>query len=386
MSALLAKTNSLPFKHVAIIGVGLIGGSFALAIKQRFPSICIIGVDKPQILKRALKQNVIDIAERSAACAVRSADLVILATPVSVITKLLPIVAKNTMPHAIVTDTGSVKQAIVHQAYKLFPHGNFIGGHPMAGSEFSGIDAAHPLLFQNAIYILTPTRTTNNRSLRALANFFSLLDARIFMLDPAMHDSIVAAVSHLPQLVAVALMNTIGKRHPNAPAHLSLAAGGFRDMTRIASSRFEIWKDILSANRQEISKALRLFIDQLERMSAVIDSKPSRLSSDFKTSRNLRLHIPQSMKGFMLPLVDLSVFVDDKPGELARLTASLAKQKINIKDIELLKVREGRGGTFRLSFENRNFSREATRILQHAGFDVSGTEEVRAGGSLLRYR
>lgn len=372
MSAPMAEQKSLPYKRITIIGVGLIGGSLALAIKHRFPSVYIIGVDKPQILKRALERNVIDIAERSVERAVRSADLVIIAAPVFAIAKLLPIVAKNITPHAIVTDTGSVKQAIVKQAQKLFPNGNFIGGHPMAGSEFSGIDAAHPLLFQNAIYILTPTRTTNIKSLRTIAKFFTSLDARIFNIDPATHDSIVAAVSHLPQLVAIALMNTVGKQHPNSPDHLSLAAGGFRDMTRIASSRFRMWKDILSANQKEISKALRLFINQLEKIAATVDSDPARLSAEFKTSRNLRLHIPQSMKGFMSPLVDLSVFVEDKPGELARLTSSLAKQKINIKDMELLKVREGSGGTFRLSFENRSVSNEAACILQRAGFNVSG--------------
>ena len=368
----MADLKSLPFKRITIIGVGLIGGSLALAVKHRFPAVHIIGVDKPKILKRALERNVIDIAERSVEQAVRSADLVIIATPVFAITKLLPIVAKNTAPHAIVTDTGSVKHSIVGQAQKLFPEGNFIGGHPMAGSEFSGIDAAHPLLFQNVIYILTPTHTTNKKSLRTLAKFFTSLDARIFTIDPAVHDSVVAAVSHLPQLAAVALMNTVGKRHPNSPDHLSLAAGGFRDMTRIASSRFLMWKDILSANQKEIGKALRLFIDQLEKMATVVNSNPSRLSTEFKTSRNLRLRIPQSMKGFMSPLVDLSVFVEDKPGELARLTSSLGKQKINIKDMELLKVREGRGGTFRLSFENHTISNEAARILHRAGFDVSG--------------
>jgi prephenate dehydrogenase len=372
MNAQTAEQKSPPFKRITIIGVGLIGGSLALAIKHRFPVVHIIGVDKPQILKRALERNVIDIAERSIERAAHSADLVIIAAPVFAITKLLPIVAKNTAPHAIVTDTGSVKRAIVEQAQKLFPNGNFIGGHPMAGSESSGIDAAHPLLFQNAIYILTPTRATNKKSLQAVAKFFTSLDARIFTIDPATHDSIVAAVSHLPQLAAVALMNTVGKRHPNAPAHLSLAAGGFRDMTRIASSKFEMWKDILSANQKEISKSLRLFINQLENIATIVNSNPSLLSADFKTSRSLRQHIPQSMKGFMSPLVDLSVFVEDKPGELARLTSSLAKQKINIKDMELLKVREGRGGTFRLSFENRNVSNEAARILQRADFDVSG--------------
>jgi prephenate dehydrogenase len=372
MNASLTGKKTVPFKRITIIGVGLIGGSMALAIKHRFPSVHITGVDKPRILKRAVDRKIINIADRSVERAVRSADLVLIAAPVFTIAKLLPFIAKNIQPHAIVTDTGSVKRAIAEQAHKLFPNGNFIGGHPMAGSEFSGIDAAHPLLFQNAIYILTPTRTTDKKSLRTIAKFFSSLDARVFILDPATHDSIVAAVSHLPQLAAVALTNTVGKYHPDAPAHLSLAAGGFRDMTRIASSRFSIWKDILSANQKEIGKALRLFIDQLEKIASAVDSHPSRLAAAFKTSRSLRLHIPQSMKGFISPLVDLSVFVEDKPGELARLTSSLSKQNINIKDMELIKVREGRGGTFQLSFENRTVSHDAARILLRSGFDVSG--------------
>jgi len=368
----MTQRQTLPFQHVTIIGVGLIGGSLALAIKHRFPDIQITGVDKPHVLKRALQRNAIDKAERSVKRAVHTADLIIVASPVSSIAKLLPVIARNSAAHAIVTDTGSVKQAIVEQAQKLFPHGNFIGGHPMTGSEFSGIDAAHELLFQNAIYLLTPTRVTKKQSLRLLTKFFGSLDARIFTIKPSKHDSIIAAVSHLPQLAAVALMNTVGKDHPDAPNHLALAAGGFRDMTRIASSKFEIWNDILSANQKEIGKALQLYIRQLKKLANVANFNPSHLAADFRISRKLRSRIPLSMKGFSSQLADLAVFVDDKPGQLARLTSALAKKKVNIKDMELLKVREGRGGTFRLSFENRNVAVEAARILQKAGFDVSG--------------
>jgi prephenate dehydrogenase len=364
--------ETLPFKNISIIGVGLIGGSLALAIKQRFPSVKITGVDKPKVLKRALGCRAIDAAGKSIQQAVRSADLVILAAPVSSIARILPVVAKNCSQKTIVTDTGSVKQLLVKKAERLFPDGNFIGGHPMAGSEFSGIDAATPLLFQNALYILTPIPTTRKQYLRTLAKFFASLDARIFIIDPAKHDSVAAAVSHLPQLAAVALMNSAGRHHPDASKHLAFAAGGFRDMTRIASSPFEIWKDILSANQKEIHKALRIYIKQLNKIASIIDSAPSRLSREFNTSRKLRSRIPRSIKGYLTPLVELVVFLEDKPGELARLASSLAKRGINIKDMELLKVREGRGGTFRLSFENRAVAAEAAQVLQKSGFDVSG--------------
>ncbi len=364
--------RQVPFNRITIIGVGLIGGSLALALKEKYPSIRVTGVDTPAVLKRALKRKAIDRGERSLERAVRYADLVVIATPVSVIGTLLPRIARAVSHRTVVTDTGSVKHVLVRQADSLFPHGNFIGGHPMTGSEYSGINAAHPLLFQNALYLLTPSRTSRRQLLGLLGRFISSLDARVLIIDASVHDSVVAAVSHLPQLAAVALMNTVGKRHAQARKHLALAAGGFRDMTRIASSPFGVWKDILHFNRKEIGASLRLYIQYLERLAADLKSDRRTLSTEFSTSRSLRSRIPQSMKGFLSTLVDVPIFIEDRPGELARLTGLLAKQKINIKDMELLKVREGRGGTFRLSFESRTVASEAARILKNGGFGVEG--------------
>jgi prephenate dehydrogenase len=366
------RTRTSPFERVTIIGVGLIGGSLALALREKFPAIRVTGVDRPAVLKRALNRKAIDQGEQSVERAVRFADLVVIATPISAIGKLLPQIARAVSRQTVVTDTGSVKHALVKQADRLFPHGNFIGGHPMTGSEYSGIDAAHPLLFQNALYLLTPTGTSNRRSLSLLTRFISSIDARALIIDPSVHDSVVSAVSHLPQLAAVALMTTVGRSHVQARRHLALAAGGFRDMTRIASSPFGVWKDILHFNRKEIAASLQLYIQDLKRLAAGLKSDRRTLSTEFSASRSLRSRIPQSMKGFLSALVDVSIFIEDKPGELARLTGLLAKQKINIKDMELLKVREGRGGTFRISFENRAVAAEAVRILRRGGFGVEG--------------
>jgi prephenate dehydrogenase len=364
------NTSAQPFQRVTIIGVGLIGGSLALAIKHRFPSIVITDVDKPAVLKRALERKAIDNGERNIERAVAAADLVVLATPVSAIANLFPVIARACSHDCIITDTGSVKLSITTQAQRFFPGGNFIGGHPMTGAEFSGIEAAHPLLFQNALYILTPNSKSKKLLIRRLASFLIELDARIIMLDPATHDGVTAAVSHLPQLAAVALMNTIGMEHKQSSKHLALAAGGLRDMTRIASSKFDIWNDILYANQKEIGLALNLYIRQLQTLSRKLQRQPSKLKSDFKSSRALRARIPRSMKGFLSPLIEVPVYIEDKPGELARLTSALANAQINIKDMELIKVREGRGGTFRFSFENQLVASEATRLLQALGFGV----------------
>jgi prephenate dehydrogenase len=365
------RPQQIPFKNITIVGVGLIGGSLALAVKQRFPLTRITGVDTPEVLRRALQRKAIDIAERSLPRAVAGADLVVLAAPVNQILRSLPVVAKHCDSRTIVTDTGSVKNAIAAKAQKLFPAKNFIGGHPMTGAEFSGIDAAHPLLFQNAIYIVTPDAGKTGRNTKKLARFFSALDARVVVLDPKVHDKIVAAVSHVPQLAAVALMNMAGRRHAK---HLGLAAGGFRDMTRIASSRFDMWQDILETNKKDIAEALDLYIDLLRRTAKDIRRNPKKLKSDFESSRRLRSRIPRSMKGFLSPLVELPVFIDDRPGQLARLTALLAKAKLNVKDIELLKVREGRGGTFLLSFDNRAIAQKAQSILRKGKFETGGVE------------
>ncbi|HVN49052.1 MAG TPA: prephenate dehydrogenase [Bacteroidota bacterium] len=364
------KSKQLPFPRITIIGVGLIGGSLALAIKRRFPTTHIIGSDKPAVLKRAQQRNVIDEGITSITRAVANTDLIILATPVSSILSLIPQISSCSSPETIVTDVGSVKQTITELADMFFPNGNFIGGHPMTGSEFSGIDAAHPLLFQNAVYLLTPTKKTNKQHFTRLSQFLKILDTRVMQLPAAEHDSTIAALSHLPQLAAVALMNTAGSKHRTASKRLALGAGGFRDMTRIASSPYTFWDDILKLNQQEIRKSLNLYIKVLSSYEHSLSSHPAALEKEFQTSRRLRTSIPRSMKGFLSPLVDISVYVDDNPGQLARLTGALAKAKINIKDLELLKVREHRGGTFRLSFDSHRVAEQAKHVLHRAGFEV----------------
>jgi prephenate dehydrogenase len=360
-----------PFSQVAIVGVGVIGGSLGLAIKQHFRSLTVVGFDRAGVLKKALNKGAIDIAATSLRYAVETSDLIFLSTPVSEILKALPLVAKHTRPNALVTDVGSVKGAVVGSARILFPGDNFVGGHPMAGVELSGIEAAHPLLFENAVYVLTPVRGKTTSAVHRLASFLEDLGARVVLLDSRMHDEVVSVVSHLPQLTAVAMTNVAGSRHPSGRRHLRLAAGGFRDLTRIASSKPEIWADILTLNKVEIDRSLKMMIRELSLYRKILlRRKRSSLGKEFKSARRIRSNIPKSMKGFIHQLDELYVFVEDKPGMIARMTVSLAKANINIKDIELVKVREGRGGTFRLAFESRELSARAATVLSRAGFEM----------------
>jgi prephenate dehydrogenase len=359
-----------PFSQVTIIGVGVIGGSLGLAIKKRFPLVTVVGFDRRPVLKKAINKGAIDTAATSLRTALEKANVVFLAMPVSEILKGLPLIAKYSPPDVIVSDVGSVKGSIVRCARQLFPRGNFVGGHPMAGVELSGVEAAHPLLYENAVYVLTPAHGKTTPAVKRLASFLEELGARVVLLDPKMHDEVVSVVSHLPQLTAVALTNVAGGRHPSGRRHLRLAAGGFRDLTRIASSKPEIWADILTLNRVEIDKSLKLMIRELSVYRKLLSRKDSSLANQFNTARRIRSNIPKTMKGFIHQLDELYVFVKDQPGMIARMTASLARAKVNIKDIELMKVREGRGGTFRLAFESKEMSTRAAAVLSRAGFEI----------------
>jgi prephenate dehydrogenase len=357
-------------RTVAIVGVGLIGGSLGLAVKQRYPRVRVVGCDRKDVLRKALRKKAIDVGQSDLRKAVVGADLIVLATPISTILSMLPLIVRFRRRGSIVTDVGSVKAEIVKLAGRLFTEGMFVGGHPMAGVEFSGVDAAHPLLFENAVYILSPAPNTKSDAVRTLSRFLGGIGARVLLLDAGIHDRVASAVSHLPQLAAVALMNTVGRRHEEAHRHLRLAAGGFRDMTRIASSRYGIWKDIIPHNHRNILHALDLYIATLRRYASKIKRKDGTLSKEFSTSRSLRNRIPRLMKGFVVPLADLFVFMPDRPGQLARLTSLLARARINIQDIELLKIREGTGGTFRLSFADKETAQQARKVLAHTGFRV----------------
>lgn len=357
-----------PFRHITIIGVGLIGGSLGLAIRRQLPGAVVTGFDRPAVLSRAKRRGAIHRAETTLGRAVRNADLVILAVPPSQIRSFLPRIARLVSQRTLVTDVGSVKAGIMSDARKLFPNGNFIGGHPMAGAEHSGILAAHPLLFENALYVLTPLPGAPVRALTALIR---KIGGRPLRMDPSFHDAVAATVSHLPQLVAVALMNLAGDRRRGTDEHLQLGAGGFRDLTRIASSRFDLWKHILPANHAEVTEALRRLEKKLARYRRAVASRNLRLlAREFQRSKSLRSRIPRDMKGFLHPLAVLEVFVPDKPGMLAQLTGALARKNINIKDLELMKVREGTGGTFRLSFESAEEKKRAQKILRLKGFST----------------
>jgi prephenate dehydrogenase len=268
----------------------------------------------------------------------------------------------------MITDVGSTKSEIMAAAGRVLPSSvHFIGGHPMAGSEKSGALASDPFLFQNAMYILTPQKNTPSGLVIDFAAFLErFLGCRHLVLDCDMHDRVVAAVSHVPHLLAVALVNLAGKADNAMPGALKLAAGGFRDMTRIASAPYALWRDILLTNKASIRPLLEEFrsiIGELE-TGLMTDS----LEPMFEDAVRTRREIPLGNKGFITQPNDILVVARDQPGIIAELATALARESINIKDIEVLKVREGEAGTIRLAFESKTIALKAVSLLTGLGF------------------
>jgi prephenate dehydrogenase len=245
------------FNRVAIIGVGLIGGSIGLAIKKRHVAKEVVGVFRHKsTLRRSLKAKAIDKGSMSIAEGVKGANLIIIASPVHSVPALVKEAAKSAKKGAIITDVGSTKGWIVSEVEKKLKGARgvyFVGSHPMAGSERTGVEFARQDLLEDAPCIITNTPKTNSSALKRIINFWESLGAKVQVMSPSAHDSSVSLISHLPHIVAFSLAGSVPEKE------LAYAAEGFRDTTRVASSDPRLWADIFLTNKKEILKAGRLF-------------------------------------------------------------------------------------------------------------------------------
>ncbi len=258
------------FNKIVIVGVGLIGGSIGLKLKAKKCDAEIIGIDiENDLLDRARELGAIDHGTLSFAEGLVDADLLILATPVGSMRALVSAALPYLPINCIITDVGSSKVEINQIMEELLPEEMvFVGGHPMAGSEKAGIQAARDNLLHDAIYIFTPGVRTTPEALEQLKQFSMMLGAKPLVLSPQEHDDMVATISHLPHLMAASLVNTV--THMGHEEALSLAAGGFKDTTRIAGSQPDMWVDICFANRDAIIAGLDKLSDEIEMLKDLL--------------------------------------------------------------------------------------------------------------------
>ncbi len=364
----------LMIQTVSVIGTGLMGGSMALALRQSNPQIEVIGFDEPGVLTLALKKGSISSAAASLKEAISKADLVIVATPLSASLSLVREMAPFLKSGAIVHDLCSVKKSMSSTAVECLPKDAlFVGGHPMTGSEKEGIRHADALLFENATYVLCPQERTDSQEVAYghLKQLLTGIGARLLEMSAETHDRIAARVSHLPQLLSVLLVNLASKSRKDDHDILDLAAGGFRDMTRIAGSPFPMWRDIFSGNRTEVLEAISLFERLLSDVKLDLErDNLDGIRENFRDAEQTRDFIPTDRKGFLQPLADVYVFTSDRPGALVDMTSALFEADLSVKDIELLRIRESTGGTFRIGFQSTEEADKAVEVLSGSGFSA----------------
>lgn len=265
--------GTFPFRRIAVIGTGLIGGSFALALRKQNPAVSLVGYARPDSVRQARERGAIDEAASDPSSAVRGADLVYIALPIVASIEMLPAIAAAAEPHALVTDAGSTKSAIAQAARNYFRTGaRFLGGHPMAGKEVSGIEHADAQLFRNAPYALVATEDDPDPRVKCFVELVRAMAARPVWSDAETHDWVVGIISHLPQLLSVALANVVQDETDETGLPLTLAGPGLQDMLRLSGSPYEVWRDIFLTNAENVSRAL-------DRLGQAIDHLRTRLAS-----------------------------------------------------------------------------------------------------------
>ncbi len=358
----------MALRRISILGLGLIGGSIARALKNSDQEFEILAFDRPEILFKALKEKVIDVEIKSIRDSLVS-DVIFICLPVDEAIKTFEALIPLLKPGQIITDVCGVKSVFQEIWNRSDSKGIYTGGHPMTGKESSGFENSDPYLFENSVYILSENESSSR--IEPLIQIIKLLGARIKFLNPKVHDIVVASVSHLPQLMAVSLINSASLKE-NDINFFDFAAGGFRDMTRIAASDYKIWDAVFRHNQKNVEMAIDNFINDLLVLKKLVASSESEsIARRFENARIRRDEIPRNTKGFINTLFDLFVNVKDEPGILAKLTTLLFENGIDIKDLELLKVRQGSGGTFRISFESESAHSKAKDLLSDAGFTVT---------------
>ncbi|MDD4587374.1 MAG: prephenate dehydrogenase/arogenate dehydrogenase family protein [Heliobacteriaceae bacterium] len=287
--------------QVTIIGLGVIGGSLGLALSRSGLVGEVVGYDQDaETLGLALATKTVHRVEPDLRRAVTGAAVVVLATPVGTYPAIIRVIRDALAPGTILTDVGSTKQWVLAQMDRLLPPGvHFVGGHPMAGSEKTGLEGADRYLLQDAVYVLTPTAETDEEAMAVVARLVTAVGARVVKLPAPEHDHVAATVSHLPHMVAVALVDTFGQVAAGHPAAGLLAAGGFRDMTRIAAGDPQLWRDVVLTNRGPLLAMLRLFGQNLAQLVQDIEGcgdvagEAALLKGRLERVRQTRLALPE---------------------------------------------------------------------------------------------
>ena len=356
-------------KHLELgfVGFGLIGGSIARSLKKQNEdvSVHVYSRRKNPALDEGMAEGIIDsiwyeIDERFSTC-----DIIFLCAPVLKNTDYLSVLKPLLKPGCILTDVGSVKGNICKKAAELGLSRQFIGGHPMAGSEKTGFENSTDILLENAYYLLTPFEETPLENLSLLKELVAKTGANCVVLSPSEHDKITAAISHVPHIIAVSLVNMVRTSDNEEQNMKAFAAGGFKDITRIASSSPVMWQQICLKNGKNISHILGQYIEALIQAKLSIDTEDENaLYTLFESSRDYRNSMPNTSAGPIKKQFAVYCDIIDEAGGIAAIATILASNGLSIKNIGIVHNREFEEGVLRIEFYDEDSSKRAVGLLQ----------------------
>lgn len=362
-------------KHLELgfVGFGLIGGSIARSLKKQNEdvSVHVYSRRKNPALDEGMAEGIIDsiwyeIDERFSTC-----DIIFLCAPVLKNTDYLSVLKPLLKPGCILTDVGSVKGNICKKATELGLSRQFIGGHPMAGSEKTGFENSTDILLENAYYLLTPFEETPLENLSLLKELVAKTGANCVVLSPSEHDKITAAISHVPHIIAVSLVNMVRTSDNEEQNMKAFAAGGFKDITRIASSSPQMWQDICLANSESIDYFLSHFEKQIEDFRHMIAEKDgASIQDEFHTAGDYRDSIPAKKSSVIARSYDLFINIDDRAGAIATIATILSVNGISIKNIGIIHNREYVDGVMKLELYKEDDEKKARELLIQNRYDI----------------
>ena len=361
-------------KTAAFIGFGLIGGSIAKGLKKKDPTMRIMAYARNKSnLEVAQEEGIVNVVlDAPDSERLSEADIVFLCAPVETNISYMENIGKLLKDGAVLTDVGSTKTAVCNKALELGLEDKFIGGHPMAGSEQTGYKAATDYLFSNAYYIITPISDRNPRLVDSLREVATSLGAIPIIVPAERHDRAVAAVSHLPHIIASSLVNIVKDSDDESHLMKTIAAGGFRDITRIASSSPEMWEQICDTNSVPLVTLLDSYIESLQDISTSLKKEVSdqKILHMFESSRAYRNSIDSKNKGALTPDYSFSVDIADEVGAISTISVILASKGISIKNIGINNARDHGEGALRISFYEEEAKEKGLTTLKRYMYDI----------------
>ncbi len=362
----------MEFKSFGFIGLGLIGGSIAKAIRRINPDAYIVAYGpNPYKFEEGIKDGTLNEISTEIGSAFSRCDLIFLCAPVSTNNENLAKLKPFLSPHTIITDVGSVKSPIDDTVTALGLEQQFIGGHPMAGSEKTGFSNANALLLENAYYILAPTASVPKDAVEAYRDLVSSIGSIPLILNCKEHDYVTAAISHVPHLIAAALVNLVHDHDTQDCTMKQVAAGGFKDITRIASSSPAMWEAICMSNTENIADLLDSYIDSLKEISTAVRAKQEGFTYKlFEESKEYRDSFATQARGPIKKVYGCYIDIPDETGALAMIALILANKKISIKNIGIVHNREFEEGVLHVEFYDQKSLDDAIVFLRALQYTV----------------